>query len=388
MSHKNIVFNLFTLIILGYFLLFQIPPATACTAFVIYRSDQALAGNNEDFWNPNTKMWFVPAENGGYGRVYFGFDNFFPQGGMNEAGLFFDGFATAPMPITRSTGKPAYEGNLIDDVMAECATVDEVVEIFSRYNLEFLETAMLMFADRHGHSVIIEGDEFLGNKGDFQVVTNFYQSCTSAPAPCPRFRIATRLLEEAPEANIALCQRVLAATCNEYYSPTQYSNIYDLKNGIVYLYHFHNFESLLKIDLKEELKKGPRREDLPGLFPETYAFISFKKLKEKEIDEVRNKRRAAEVDRSDWDALCGKYALTPDREMGRVFTVFREEDRLMGMSPEKQATELITEGKDRFFIVGYDGSYLFTFIRDESGKIESVTIEEEGLQRETVARRL
>jgi hypothetical protein len=56
----------------------------ACTGFCISQDDLALVGNNEDWKNPNTKVWYVPAEDGKYGRVYFGFDNFYPQGGMNH----------------------------------------------------------------------------------------------------------------------------------------------------------------------------------------------------------------------------------------------------------------------------------------------------------------
>ena len=52
-----------------------------------------LVGNNEDYKIPYTRVWFVPPENGKYGRVYFGYDNWSPQGGMNDQGLFFDFFA-------------------------------------------------------------------------------------------------------------------------------------------------------------------------------------------------------------------------------------------------------------------------------------------------------
>ena len=47
---------------------------------------------------------------------------------------------------------------------------------------------------------------------------------------------------------------------------TLYSNIYDLKNGLVYLYYLHNFKNEVVIDLNEELKKGRHYYDLPSLF--------------------------------------------------------------------------------------------------------------------------
>ena len=51
-----------------------------------------------------------------------------------------------------------HPGNLCDKVMAECATVKEVLAIFDQYNLEFLKQGMLMFGDATANSVIIEGD--------------------------------------------------------------------------------------------------------------------------------------------------------------------------------------------------------------------------------------
>ena len=69
--------------------------ADACTAFcALDATGRVLVGNNEDYSNPRTKIRFVPATPGSYGRIYVGFDDMWPQGGMNERGLWFDGFAT------------------------------------------------------------------------------------------------------------------------------------------------------------------------------------------------------------------------------------------------------------------------------------------------------
>ncbi|MBC8357344.1 MAG: site-specific integrase [Candidatus Aminicenantes bacterium] len=64
------------------------------------------------------------------------------------------------------------------------------------------------------------------------------------------------------------CNNVLfSATHAEGNYPTTYSNIYDLKNGEVYVYNFHNFEDVVKLNLKEELKKGKRIQKVSFLFP-------------------------------------------------------------------------------------------------------------------------
>jgi penicillin V acylase-like amidase (Ntn superfamily) len=119
------------------FMFFVMPPnASACTAFLAAKGDSVFAGNNEDYFNPCTRMWFIPASGKEFGRVYSGFNHFFPQGGMNEKGLFFDGFATAPLKIVKSKARPVFRGSLSDRAMAECATVEEVAALFGRYNLE------------------------------------------------------------------------------------------------------------------------------------------------------------------------------------------------------------------------------------------------------------
>ena len=50
---------------------------------------------------------------------------------------------------------------------------------------------------------------------------------------------------------------------------TVYSNIYDLKKGIIYLYNMRNFDVVVVMDLAEETGKGQRQIDLKSLFKST-----------------------------------------------------------------------------------------------------------------------
>ena len=59
---------------------------------------------------------------------------------------------------------------------------------------------------------------------------------------------------------------ILDASHQEGSYPTQYSNIYDLNNCLIYLFHYHNFEEFIKIDLIKELNKGYRSFDIPEMF--------------------------------------------------------------------------------------------------------------------------
>lgn len=245
-----------------------------CTVF--YASDEymALAGNNEDYNFLSTNILFLPAKDGKFGRVYFGSDVAkFPQGGMNEKGLFFDGAAlNQVIVVPRNSSKPMIEGPLILKAMEECSKVEEVRKLFEYYDFSGPMNGHYLVGDRFGNSMIIEPQTFIMKKGKYQIITNFYQS-KIAPEKITdyRYKIASQLLEQSDAVSIDLFRRALNATHYEQthgeMSTTLYSYICDLKKGDIYIYNFHNFEEVAKINLKEELKKGKRICPVLSLFP-------------------------------------------------------------------------------------------------------------------------
>ena len=106
----------------------------------------------------------------------------FPQGGMNEHGLFYDIAVTPELKITESLGKKQISRrNILTKCLEECNTVREVLKVLDKYNLTFMEKWQLLFADSTGASVIIEGDRIIHKVGFFQVVTNFIHSQADPP---------------------------------------------------------------------------------------------------------------------------------------------------------------------------------------------------------------
>ena len=159
-------------------------PAFGCLVFCISDGKHVLAGNNEDYIDPDTRMWFVPGELGKHGRVYFGFANGFPQGGLNDAGLFFDGLALDSQTVVPSPEEPVHPGNLADLAMAECTRVEEVIALFEGHDRTSLTRAQLIFGDRSGDGAIIEGNAVIRKEGAYLLATNFRQSSTP-PRPSP-----------------------------------------------------------------------------------------------------------------------------------------------------------------------------------------------------------
>lgn len=368
--------RLLVLIVVGIILLESF--AYACTGFCVSQGDIVLVGNNEDWKNPSTKVWYEPAEKGTYGRVYFGFDNFYPQGGMNEKGLVFDGFATSPHKVKKSLNKPTYGGNLMDKVMSECATVEEALKIFDKYNLEFLERAMFFIADEHGDSAIIEGDEVIRKKGKYQVVTNFYQSEVKPERiRCRRYKTADAMLKEADEVSVDLCKRILDATHAEGSHPTLYSNVYDVKRKVVYLYYFHNFLNEVKIDLAEELKKGKRRMDLPDLFPKSARAETFKNDKAKEL-KARKARYTHRVEPEILESYVGRYQLPADEGEPIVITITREGHKLFGQTKDEEKNEFHAISDTKFIYISPDVNVRITFAKDSTGRVAKLIANVQG----------
>lgn len=248
--------------------IFSSEKVVSCTIFYIAKDSMIFAGNNEDWEDPYTKMCFYPSDENSYGWIKFGFIGGFPQGGMNEYGLFWDGTSNAYLPMLYSEeNKNKYNGALMNKIIQECKNVDEALEIFSNYYCEDQYKAQYVLGDSSGNSVIIEGDNYILKEGDFQVLTNFYQSHPELGGyPCQRYEIATEMLNSFDPLTTIEIGKVLAATHQDGKYPTQYSNIYDLKNIIIYLLYFHNYEEFITINLTEELLNGYREFEIPKLF--------------------------------------------------------------------------------------------------------------------------
>lgn len=162
-------------------------------------------------------------------------------------------------------------------VMRECANVEEALKLINNYNLQYFIRFQVMIVDKSGDSAIIEGDVIQRKKRNFQVCTNFYLSQLKEgdDIPCDRYKIATNLLSK-NELTVDAFRNILAAVHQEGdWGGTLYSNIYDVNHGLIYLYHFHNYENVVVINLEDELKKGEHIIDLPSIFPDTFAAIQF-----------------------------------------------------------------------------------------------------------------
>jgi len=259
----------------------------SCTIFSITYGESALFGNNEDWLNPLTYYWVEPPSQNNYGILYFGFDNLFPQGGINEKGLAFDGNALPGITLQkyREGLKPsqAIVNNLI---MQKCATVSEAIEMAKSYDWSQSFGGVLggqfLLADALGDAVVIsansDGEIVFTRKPDgngFLVSTNFNRANPEnryGKYPCKRYNTTVKMLGEIEnESNLTV--DFLASVLEEVHAEgkkinTLYSNIFDLKNCVAYLYYWHQFNYVVTFDVAEVIARQPPPAQIKTLFPQ------------------------------------------------------------------------------------------------------------------------
>ncbi len=317
---------------------------SACTGFTYSDNENVLGGHNEDWNDPDGYIRFLPAEGEKYGCMFIEFsyplegldpDWYTPLSGMNDQGLFYDGYYTPFLDIVNSSNKPTYF-DFTDHYrfafpaycLANCATVEEVLSIYGQYNLEWMEYEQTLWADRTGASLIIEGDDIVYKEGNFQVVTNFLQTHPELGGrgnAFERYDIVFSMLVNMTKPSVEYFNDICNATHSEDLTyPTVHSYVYDLNQCILYLNHFHNYENVIEINLNEELAKGEHVIYLPSLFepennnapikPENPTGPTSGKIKEEQTFNVQ-KTTDPDEDRVyycfDWDDGTDSGWITP-----------------------------------------------------------------------------
>lgn len=244
----------------------------SCTIFTVTskNNDIVYFCNNEDYFPDHMRMYFFPATEGKYGKVLYGFTyqhGFNPLGGMNDQGLSADENWVPSTPVKGDPNKIDYvKNNVFTKILEECSTVAEVIEWIKNYNLVQLESypCQVHFADKTGDAAIIgidtDGEVAITRKtNNYLLSTNF--NVAQGRKECWRYDIAEELLHDMKEVTLEYCLSILKATHQGRF--TRYSNINDLKNGILYFHTaINNYEGMASINLAEELSKGFHSYDI------------------------------------------------------------------------------------------------------------------------------
>jgi hypothetical protein len=252
----------------------------SCTIITASQGDIALFANNEDYSLPDTHYWIKPGSDHTYGAIYFGFDNynFPPQGGINEMGLAYDINGLPAMALNPHPELPSAPVKLGEYMLARAATVDEAIELLSGLYWGQSLGGQIHIADATGAAAVMsagpDGELAFTRKdqGDgYLVSTNFNLAYPqNGTEPCWRYDTATRMLDRIFKRSILDVEQLRmildAVHVEGPGSNTLYSNIFDLREGVIYLYHWHQFDEVVVLDVEESLAGGASSGSIRSLF--------------------------------------------------------------------------------------------------------------------------
>lgn len=271
-------------------LLFSINKTEACTIFSAKdKKGQVWTGNNEDyFFTFKNLINIVPSTNDSYGYVYFTYND--PQagmqGGVNEAGLFFD---FNWVPYTKNSineNKDYYPGGhlkMFEYIMEHLTSVQEVMDLYKKYKIPGVESSQLHLADKYGNLGIIVADSMWITKDKYLASTNYNLCHADDPKdPCFRMPIAQRMLKN-NEPSVELFTQICDST-HQFYSSgvgTIYSNIHNLSTGEIWFYFGQDYKNAHKTSVQELLNKGKTSIFICDLFSDNILVKAYREAGKK-----------------------------------------------------------------------------------------------------------
>lgn len=247
--------------------------ADACSIFVASNQQTVLVGNNEDY-KPGTRtfLWARPKTAVKLGYIFWGFEEKYPEGGMNEYGLFFDAAALPePISIEKNPSKPDFEGYLVESVLSKCKTVAEALVFISKYNLTWQEKAQILLTDRSGDYAVVHANYVIRRNEPVFGLTNYALNESNKKFNCWRRQTGYTILNH-KTPSVELMKAALSATVQKSSdNATLYSQICDLKKGTIYLFQQRDFTHVRELRLHDLLAKGEREILISTLFPASIA---------------------------------------------------------------------------------------------------------------------
>ncbi|NML37292.1 penicillin acylase [Chitinophaga sp. G-6-1-13] len=258
-------------------LLTSLAPAVACSIlyYIDAKTGKIYAVNNEDYWfDVSPYIRILPHEDDRLARLWYGWGKH-AQGGVNEAGLFFDGAVTPEEARIKGYHNPV--GNLGDEILARCHTVEDALALLEEKKVA-LTDGHLLFGDRSGHATVVEwvnGKRNLVNiQNNVLMATNFLLTDKEkGNYPCPRYAAMEAAVKQLEAGNAPVGLKEVGNIAAKAVQPmavvgpqqkaygtlyTSFINITDME--FVLVYKLDNTKQT-KLDLKAEFAK-PRSQTI------------------------------------------------------------------------------------------------------------------------------
>jgi len=262
----------------------------ACSGYKITIGNRTFFGSNHDAWFTTPHIWFENATNG-YGAAFTGarFDGengYAPQSGMNEMGLVFERLVAYHPVQENYTNRKTISNptKYLKDILHTCKSVEEVKGFISKYDHSYFIEDVFIYVDKSGKYLIVEPYTLtLGNEPTY-VIANFCPSITQEQNAnkLDRYRNGAAFIKNGIDTTLEYCTALLDTmhVCRQKIGDgTLLSSIWDLNNGTVNLYFYHDYEKTVQFNLSEELKKGDHIIAVETLFPHNPEFEKLRNFK-------------------------------------------------------------------------------------------------------------
>lgn len=255
-------------------LLLGVPKSWVCACTIVSGTDrkgQTWALNNEDFFHTaSTYVNVFPAKDKhtlGYVTLTYGSPESSVQGGVNEAGLFFDINALPPpQPYKLSVGKqPFPHGNMLEYMLQHCKSVPEFLALWDTYYLPDMGD-QIHVADKNGNLAVIAPNTIL--RATKQLTSTNFNVCDTGPQKqqCWRYPLAQHVLATDGVSQASLL-KIAAATSQRAFTTSVYTNIHNLSTGEVWFYLAEEYQTPWHTSVPTLLKQGPQHILLASQFP-------------------------------------------------------------------------------------------------------------------------
>jgi hypothetical protein len=272
-----------------FILLFTAQHARSCSSYKVTAGGKTMVGSNYDTWLQTPRIWF---ETNGYGSAFTGSradgsNGFAPQTGMNEYGLAFITLATAtPRNGTAPAGKKQIAGrtNYLKDILHSCKTTGDVYAYIDQYDHSTLSEDVFLYIDSTGKYLVVEPYAMTPGYDSKYVLANFCPSTITdfSTVKQQRYINGTAFLKNKIDSSVSFCASLSDTmhVCRKKIGDgTLLTSIWDLNDGITYLYFYHDYHHQVAFRLKDELAKGNHSVEIPPLFPANEEFqklVAFK----------------------------------------------------------------------------------------------------------------
>lgn len=259
-----------------------------CSMYKVTVGDKTMVGCNEDAWRLTSRIWFENATKkwnygaGFSGSRFVGNNKFAPQSGMNEVGLAFSRLsASHPQMNLNQEGrrKVITDPDLyLKDILHTCKTVVDVKQYIERYDHSYFSEDVFIYIDKSGKYLIVEPYSLTIGNDPHYVLSNFCPSVASTAEArnLARFRNGEDYLKKNKiDTALSYCTALsdtMHVSRERNGDGTLLTSIWDLKDGIIHLFFYHNYDHHVQFNLADELIKGDHIIEIPTLFPPNSEF--------------------------------------------------------------------------------------------------------------------